>query len=117
MMDYITISGLRVATLIGVYEEERIAPQSLEFTLRIYPASPLAGTNDELENTIDYGAVCQSIRKMCANKDYKLLEALAEDVILALLDQYPIRKLALEIKKFIIPDCEYVSVFLEKEKK
>ena len=44
----------------------------------------------------------------------KLLETLAEEIATEVLKNYPMQKLALEIKKFILPGTQYVSVKIER---
>ena len=58
----------------------------------------------------------QYVKVLVARRPRKLLEALAEDLASELIKNFPIKNVAIEIKKFILPDAQYVSVRIEREK-
>ncbi len=69
---------------------------------------------DDLSQTVNYFDVAQRIRLVAAKRPRKLLETLAEELAAEILAVYPVRKVALEIKKFILPDTRHVSVRIER---
>lgn len=77
-MDTIFIEGLRVPAQVGVYAWEMIAPQTLELNFEIGMPSAAAGRSDDLVDTIDYGQVVGRVRATLAERQFLLLEALAE---------------------------------------
>jgi len=81
-MDIIFISELRITTLIGVYDWEKIIPQTLELNLEI--AIPhrnrLAGRSDDFGDALDYAKIVAHIHTALARQHFSLLEALAEHV-------------------------------------
>ncbi len=112
--DTIRLTGLSVASHIGVPTEERALPQHLRINLTIKPKNPLTGLQDDVQQTIDYASVAETVRKLAMAKPRKLIETLAEDIIDTLLHAYPIMKIQVEVVKFILPDTTSVSVTLGK---
>jgi dihydroneopterin aldolase len=115
MSDLIRIVDLEVHAHIGVTEEERRAPQRLLISLEMSVATfAHAAKTDELSRTVNYYDVAQRIRLVATKRPRKLLETLAEEIALEVLKNYSMQKLTLEIKKFILPDTQYVSVRIER---
>jgi dihydroneopterin aldolase len=86
--DRIMIRNLRVFAHHGVLPEEAERGQvfviDLDLTLDLEPA----GRSDELDRTIDYGALTARVAEVVAAERRQLLEAVASDVAdLALADQ------------------------------
>ncbi len=76
-MDRILISGLREMGVHGVLPEEQVRPQPFEVDIELQVDVSTAGASDDLEDTVDYGAVCESVRRVVASDHYQLLERLA----------------------------------------
>jgi dihydroneopterin aldolase len=86
--DRIMIRNLRVFAHHGVLPSE--AEQGQVFVIDLDLALDLepAGRSDELERTIDYGALTTRVAELVASRRRQLLEAVASDVAdLALADQ------------------------------
>jgi dihydroneopterin aldolase len=115
MSDLIRVVDLEVYSLIGVPDTERRAPQRLLISLEISidSFSHAAGT-DHLAWTINYVDVVEHVKHVTAKRTRKLLETLAEELAVNLLKAFPIKKITLEIKKFVLPDAQYVSVKIER---
>ena len=56
-MDIIFISELCIETLIGVYEWEKRAPQTIRLDLEVGLPETSAARRDELRDTIDYAQI------------------------------------------------------------
>ena len=76
-MDRILISGLRELGVHGVLPEEQLRPQPFEVDVELLVDVTAAGTSDELEDTVDYGAVCEAVSRIVSSEQYRLLERLA----------------------------------------
>ena len=76
--DRIELRGLRVVCVVGALPHERVTPQPLSVDADIYADLAPAGASDELSDTIDYGAACESIVAVCTGAQARLLERLAE---------------------------------------
>ena len=76
-MDRILISGLRELGVHGVLPEEHLRPQPFRVDVELIVDVSAAGASDDLGDTVDYGAVCDAIRRVVAKEQYQLLERLA----------------------------------------
>lgn len=111
--DYIEIIGLDVNTRIGVPEEERAVAQKISIDVNLKPSNGLKSLNDKIEQTIDYYLVSEVIKEISGSGQRKLIETLAEDIIKQLKKDFNISEIEVRIKKFIIPETDYVSVVVK----
>ena len=63
----IEIIGLKVSSLIGVPDEERLRPQDLLIDVTIKPSNSLYELDDKIENTVDYFMVYELIKSISSN--------------------------------------------------
>lgn len=110
----IGIQGLEVMAYVGVPEEERGAPQRLLMDLRFAASAQPETLNDDLTQTIDYAAVSLRVREIASEYPRKLIETLADDLTGKLLTEFPLSWIQLTIRKFILPQTEWVSVTVKK---
>ncbi len=115
MPDVIRIVDLQVWAFIGVPDAERAQAQrllvSVEMTIDSFSH---AADTDDIAWTVHYGEVAQHIQQVTGKRHRKLLETLAEELAAELFKSFPIRTIALEIKKFILPEAAHVSVRIER---
>jgi dihydroneopterin aldolase len=114
--DRIRIEKLDVFTHIGVPEAERAAAQRLSFFLTLWPARPMDETNDEIEGAVNYAAVCAEVKQFVSQRRDKLIETVAHAVAQHLLGAFEIRKITVELRKYILPEVEFVSVTVTRER-
>ena len=114
--DIVHIEQLEVAARIGVPDEEREQPQRLTISITIWPHLSFEGMDDRLEKAVDYAAVCAEVKEFIDSRSDKLIETLAAAVASRLLASFSIRKVRLELRKFILPDVKHVSVTLVRER-
>lgn len=112
--DLIIIEKLQVQSFIGVPDEERSAPQQLLVSITIEPNLSFSAMQDRIESTVDYAAVCECVKAVAAKKPRRLIETLAEDISTELLGKFSIWRLSIELRKFILPETEYVAVRIER---
>jgi dihydroneopterin aldolase len=77
-MDTIFIREFRVDAWVGIYDWEKLKPQTLELELEIGMASSAAGKSDDIHDTIHYGQIVERFTAELAAHRFGLLEALAE---------------------------------------
>lgn len=116
MSDHINIKGLRVVTRVGVPDEERARPQTVKINAAITLAKSFKGFKDQLENTIDYFAVSEALRNTAAEGERKLIETLAEDLAAVVIGFSGVCTVTLEVEKFILADCDAVSIEITRAK-
>lgn len=88
-MDKITIQDLEVFGYHGVLEEEALLGQKFLITAVMSLDLRRAGRTDDIKETIDYGEVCQFIKKLVETERYLLIERLAEELATGLLLGFP----------------------------
>lgn len=102
--DEIHIDRLEVFAHHGVYTKETKDGQTFYVNAVLYTDMHKAGTEDNLEETVDYGDVCHFITDWMQTNTCKLLEAVAEKMSNAILLRYPLAAaLDLEIVKPFAP--------------
>lgn len=84
----IEINGLSLYTHHGVTEAEREVGQRLLLDLRIDAGESDATVTDRIEDTIDYGEVCQTVALVAQQRSYKTLERLCSAIADRLLGDY-----------------------------
>ncbi len=77
----IKINNLRVSAVIGVYEWEKHYPQQLIVNIELEFDGSQAARTDDVADTIDYAELAERLGAKAAEKNYNLLEALAEDLL------------------------------------
>jgi dihydroneopterin aldolase len=83
--DSITIEGLDVECIIGVYDHERAAPQRVVVEATIAVDARRAAMQDQLEATVDYEWVSMQIAFILKLSGFRLLETAAQAICSALL--------------------------------
>jgi len=115
MPDLISIVDLEVWAYLVVPDAERAQAQrllvSLEMTIDSFGHA--AGT-DNIAWTVDYSEIALHVQQVAGKKQRKLLETLSEEIATDLFKGFPIRSVVVEVKKFIMPDAQYVSVKIER---
>jgi dihydroneopterin aldolase len=112
--DTIHLAQLELSARIGVPEAERAAPQRLTASLTLEPAGGLRDLADDLARTVDYFVVARQIQTLAASRPRRLLETLAEEIAGNLLEHFPLAAVEVELRKYILPDTEYVAVRLRR---
>jgi dihydroneopterin aldolase len=84
----IEISGLSLYTHHGVSEAEREVGQRLVFDLRLELGESDATLTDRVEDTVDYGEVCQLVALLAMQRSHRTLERLCSTIADRLLADY-----------------------------
>jgi 7,8-dihydroneopterin aldolase/epimerase/oxygenase len=84
----IEIVGLSLYTHHGVDEAERTVGQRLVFDLSFDLSDCDATVTDRIEDTIDYGDVCQQVALAAQERSYKTLERLCSAIADRMMDRY-----------------------------
>jgi dihydroneopterin aldolase len=114
----IEISGLSLYTRHGVSDAERELGQRLVFDVVFELDECDATVTDRVEDTIDYGAVCEQIALAAQERSYKTLERLCAAVADRMIDRFgaeSIRVKAAKPEPPIALPVDEVSVEVWKE--
>jgi len=100
VMDQIFISQLRLETTIGVYPEERLAPQRLALDIELTVDTRKAAQSDNIADAIDYDELTRKLQYWSAEQPFHLVEALAGHLAEKILGTYNIQAVRLKLHKF-----------------
>lgn len=114
--DEIHVSNLALNVHVGVSDEERARPQRLTVSLTLRPVRGFVALEDRIENTVNYSAVCAAVRALAATHPRRLIETLAADLAEAVLARFPVVSVDVELRKYILPDTDYVAVRLTRHR-
>lgn len=110
MEDKIIIKELLHRCRVGVSDFERSRSQKLLIDVEIYGDFREAAREDDVKKTISYSEVYRSIKTFLKDKEFHLIETIAEEVAHLILSKYPTKKVLIRIKKFVLKDANYVGV-------
>ena len=111
----IAIEGLKVSASVGVPTKEREMPQTLRVDLRFAANLQPTSLNDDISLTVDYHSVSLRVSEIAAGHPRHLIETLADEFADKLLQEYALRWIEVTIRKFILPQTDWVSVSVRRE--
>jgi 7,8-dihydroneopterin aldolase/epimerase/oxygenase len=116
-VDRILISGIRELGVHGVLPEEQTRPQPFEVDLELLVDLAPAGKSDDLDDTVDYAAVCEAVSRVVASEKYQLLERLAERIAEVCTSDPRVQGVVVEVRKVQPPVramLQHVGVRIER---
>jgi len=108
--EWFEIVDLRVPVRIGVPAVERSRPQTIAFNVRFQIRPSFRDLRDDIGQTVDYGLVAEEIRVAAEQNRVQLIETLVAEVADRLITRFPLARVEVELKKYVLPNTEYVSV-------
>lgn len=105
----ISIRGLRVEAHIGVTEDERAKQQALLIDIDIETDVRDAARSDDVEDTIDYGAVVDDVAAFVRSSRYRLLERLGAEIGELICRDPRVVRVTVDVGKETPPVSEVVS--------
>ena len=116
-MDRVVVQDLRLPAHIGWTSAERSTPQDVFVTAEMVADLSLAGSSDNLEDTVDYHAAVRTISELVRSSGSKLLEHLAEAIAQRLLGLSLVDRVTVEIRKASPPveeEVRAIGVHIER---
>ncbi len=108
--DAIEIRGLEIDTHIGVPEAERAQAQRLLVDLHLIPRRGFDEMADRIDATVDYFELSNQVIACAGERPRLLIETLADEIATRTLRGYPLLEVRVTIRKYILPNTEYVAV-------
>lgn len=116
-MDTIFLSEVKVQTKLGVPEWERMVEQTIILDIEIGYDLSKACKSDDVNDTIDYGAVVQRVRTTLKENSFKLVEALAEHICQLILREFNALNVKIKVAKpAILPGLKALGIVIERSK-
>ena len=99
MTDRIVLDGMVFQGTHGVYPEEHEKPQRFEVDVELALDLAPAGRSDDLAQTIDYGRVFETCRRIVESTRFDLIEALAEAIANEILAESAADEVTVRVRK------------------
>ena len=99
MSDRIVLANMQFQGRHGYYEHELLQPQPFEVDVELVLNLQPAGTDDDLEQTIDYGRVYAIVRQIVESTSFRLLEAIAEAISHEILTEFAVTEVGVRVRK------------------
>ena len=114
-MDIIFLQEVKVQTVLGVPEWERMKPQTVVLDIELAMPHSRSCQTDAIEDTIDYGQIVVRIRQLLAEKSFYLVEALAENIAQTIMAEFGTPWVKIRIAKpGILPGVRQLGVVIER---
>lgn len=111
----VELHGLELHGRHGVLERERLDGQRFLFDVELEVGD--AGSNDRIEDAVDYRLVASCVREVSDARAYHLLEALATAVADELLSRFPVSSARVRVRKpDVVLDSSVTSAAVSVER-
>lgn len=115
MTDWVFLEGLKVETVIGVYDWERDIRQNLWLDVCLAFDCRPAGSTDDLAKALDYDSLSRHIRDWASRQSFELIEAFGEQLCVQIYEFAGIGDIELRInKRGAVADCASVGIHIRR---
>ncbi|KPK11635.1 MAG: dihydroneopterin aldolase [Acidithiobacillales bacterium SG8_45] len=114
-MDITFLHGLKIACIIGIWDWERAAKQSVIIDLDMASDVARAAASDDIKDAVDYKAVAKRLEQFVGESQYQLVETMAENVARLLLEEFSLSWVRVRInKKGAVSNAGDVGIVIER---
>ena len=114
-MDTIFLTDLRVETVVGIWDWERAAPQTVSIDLEMAAAVAAAAEQDHIEATLDYKAVTKRVIAFVEESRFQLIETMAEGIAAIITGEFKVPWVRVTVHKpFAIRGSKDVGLVIER---
>ncbi len=117
-MDIIYLNDLRIDTIIGIYDWERQAKQTVILDIEMGTDITKAANSDAIEDTINYKEVAKRLFAFVGESEFELVEKLAESITDILLNEFGVPWCRLRLnKQGALRGVRDVGIIIERGKR
>ncbi len=98
-MDSIFLHGIETQCVVGVWEWEKQITQKIVVDLDMKADIAKSAATDELEDTLNYKAVAESVIEMLEASRFQLIETMAEEVAKLVMSSFSVSWVKVRINK------------------
>ena len=114
-MDIVYLRGLRIDTVIGIYDWERRTTQTVILDLEMSADIARAAASDRIDDTLNYKAVAKRLIQFVGDSDFQLVETLAERCAAIVRNEFGVGWVRLTLnKKGAVRGADDVGVIIER---
>ena len=118
-MDRIRLNDVTVFPRLGVAEIEKEWVQKVTLDIELFLDLSQAASSDDVRQTVDYESVYRRTREIAGGRKFHLIESLAGEIAAMILQEFPVRKTIVRVRKTNLPFDAHLScveVELERER-
>jgi dihydroneopterin aldolase len=116
-MDKVFIQGLKIDTVIGIYDWEREIRQDVTLDLEMAADIKAASLTDHIDQTLDYKSVAKRLIQFVKESEFQLVETLAEKITEIVLNEFEVEWVKLTLNKGeAVSGASGVGVIIERFK-
>ncbi|VFP78674.1 Dihydroneopterin aldolase [Candidatus Erwinia haradaeae] len=116
-MDILYIDQLSIMTIIGVYDWEKLIKQKLLLDVDIEWDHRKAALSDNISDCLNYSDITNSIITFVTKGKFALIERVAEEVAMMLLQKYSLKWIRIKVSKpSAVPQARQVGIIIERSK-
>lgn len=101
--DAILLEGMQFYAFHGVNPEEQVLGQRFLVDIELATDLQDGGRSDDINQTVSYSAVYRRVREIVTGPPRQLIEAVAEDIAMSLLREFPVELLVVSVRKPEVP--------------
>ena len=119
-MDKVIIKDMQVYAYHGALPEENVLGQNFFISLEMSLPLQEAGMTDDLTKGVSYAEVYEKVEKQAKENTFKLIETLAERTAKLVLEDFPVEKVKVTVRKPQPPipgQFDYVAVEIERTRR
>lgn len=114
-MDIVFLRGLRVETIIGIYDWEKQIRQPVVLDLEMSADVARAAASDRIEDALDYKAVAKRLKQFVSESHFELVETLAERCAQIVREEFDVEWMRLTLNKIgAVSSAADVGVIIER---
>ena len=114
-MDIVFLRGLRIETVIGIYDWEKRIKQPVILDLEMSTDVARAASSDRIEDALNYKAVSKRLKQFVGEGRFELVETLAERCARIIREEFGVRWVRLSLNKIgALSDAADVGVMIER---
>ena len=114
-MDIVFLRGLRIETVIGIYDWEKKIKQPIVLDLEMGADVARAAASDRIQDALDYKAVSKRLKQFVSESRFELVETLAERCAGIIREEFGVPWVRLRLNKIgAVSDAADVGVVIER---
>lgn len=116
-MDIVFIQGLKIDTVIGIYDWEREIRQDIVLDLEMSADVRAASQTDHIDQALNYKAVSKRLIEFVQSSEFQLVETLAERICAIVIEEFGVAWVKLTLNKGeAVTGANGVGVVIERSK-
>jgi dihydroneopterin aldolase len=114
-VDITYLHGLKIPCIIGIWDWERSAKQTVIIDLDMASDVATAAASDNIKDAVDYKAVAKRLQQFVGESEYGLVETLAEHIASLLREEFKLPWVRVRVnKKGAVRGAGDVGVVIER---